>query len=83
MVTSFGQDEQRDHLFVTREAETRYQAFENVHDGWGKKGKRYPLSFLLLLLLLGKMAGETTIEESIGWLHERKNERKRLLHWSK
>ena len=38
-----------------------YCAFEQVTDGRKKKGKRYPLPLLLSLVLLGKLAGETTI----------------------
>ncbi len=38
-----------------------YSAFEQVTDGRKKKGKRYPLPLLLTLLLLGKLAGETTV----------------------
>jgi len=38
-----------------------YREFEKVKDGRGKKGQRYPLAFVLTLLMLGKMAGETTV----------------------
>jgi hypothetical protein len=38
-----------------------YSAFDQVTDGRKKKGKRYPLPLLLTLLLLGKLAGETTV----------------------
>jgi hypothetical protein len=38
-----------------------YCAFEQVADGRKQKSKRYPLPLLLTLLLLGKLAGETTI----------------------
>ena len=38
-----------------------YRAFEQVIDGRKKKGKRYPLPFLLTLLMLGKLAGETKV----------------------
>src|SRR5258706_332040 len=38
-----------------------YSAFEQVRDGRKRKGKRYPLPLLLTLLLLGKLAGETTV----------------------
>ena len=38
-----------------------YRAFEHVTDGRKKKGKRSPLPLLLTLLLLGKLAGETTV----------------------
>jgi hypothetical protein len=38
-----------------------YSAFEQVTDGRKRKGKRYPLPLLLTLLMLGKLAGETTV----------------------
>ena len=38
-----------------------YSAFEQVTDGRKQKGKRYPLPLLLTLLMLGKLAGETTV----------------------
>jgi hypothetical protein len=38
-----------------------YCAFEQVRDGRKKKGKRYPLPLLLTVLMLGKLAGETTV----------------------
>jgi hypothetical protein len=33
--------------------------------------------------MLGKMAGETTIEGIIDWVNERKKDRKQLLNWPK
>lgn len=60
-----------------------YQAFEKVKDGREKKGVRYPLAFVLTLILLGKMAGETTIEGIIDWVNLRKWKIKRLLNWPK
>jgi len=60
-----------------------YRAFEKVKDGRGKKGVRYPLAFVLTLIMLGKMAGETTIEGIIDWANLRKEEIKRLLNWPK
>ena len=39
-----------------------YREFEKVKDGRGEKGQRYPLPLLLTLLMLGKMAGESTIQ---------------------
>ena len=60
-----------------------YSEFEKVKDGRGKKGKRYPLSLILTLLLLGKMAGETTINGIVDWIKERKGSLKRQLNWPK
>jgi len=46
---------------LTIDPASLYCAFEQVADGRKKKGKRYPLPLLLTLLLLGKLAGETTV----------------------
>jgi hypothetical protein len=63
-----------------KEAASLYKEFENMYDGRKKKGRCYPLSLILILVLLGKMAGETTIDGSVDWLHEREYEIKRLLN---
>ena len=60
-----------------------YRAFEKVKDGRTRKGTRYPLALVLTLIMLGKMAGETTIEGIIDWANLRKCELKRLLDWPK
>jgi len=60
-----------------------YCAFEKVKDGRKRKGVRYPLAFVLTLIMLGKMAGETTIEGIIDWVNVRKEKIKRLLNWPK
>jgi predicted transposase YbfD/YdcC len=68
---------------VEVEAGSVYRAFEQVKDRRGKKGKRYPLALLLTLLLLGKLAGETTLDGIIDWINERQPEIKRLFNWPK
>lgn len=60
-----------------------YRAFEQIKDGRKSKGKRYPLAFILTVICLGKMAGETKIEGIIDWIDERKQDIKRLLNWPK
>lgn len=60
-----------------------YQAFEKVKDGRRRKGTRYPLALVLTLIMLGKMAGETTIEGIIHWIELRKKKIQRLLNWPK
>ena len=60
-----------------------YQTFEKVKDGRTRKGTRYPLALVLTLIMLGKMAGETTIEGIIHWIELRKKEIQRLLNWPK
>ena len=64
--------EQAGQESLARDAASLYGAFEQVKDGRGKKGKRYPLALILTLLMLGKLAGETTIEGIIDWIAERK-----------
>ncbi len=50
---------------LTIDPASLYSAFEQVTDGRKQKGKRYPLPFLLTLLMLGKLAGETTVIASV------------------
>src|SRR5258707_9306338 len=60
-----------------------YSAFEQVRDGRKRKGKRYPLPLLLTLLLLGKLAGETTVNGIVDWINERQGWLRRQLNWPK
>src|SRR5947209_10282972 len=60
-----------------------YSAFEQVTDGRKKKGKRYPLPLLLTLLLLGKLAGETTVNGIVDWIKERQGWLRGQLNWPK
>src|SRR5690349_8257268 len=60
-----------------------YHAFEQVKDRRGKKGTRYPLAFVLTLIMLGKMAGEKEISGIIDWIKFREKELRRLLKWPK
>ena len=82
-LTTFDQGQQVGQESLMIDTTSLYQAFEQVKDGRGRKGKRYPLAFILTLIMLGKMAGETTIEGIIDWINERKKELKRLLNWPK
>ena len=82
-LTTFDHPEQAGPELLAIDVASLYQAFEQVKDGRGKKGKRYPLAFILTLIMLGKMAGETTIEGIIDWINGRKKELKRLLNWPK
>src|SRR5438309_10689080 len=82
-LTTFDHPEQAGQEFLAIDVASLYQAFEQVKDGRGKKGKRYPLALVLTLIMLGKMAGETTIEGIIDWANLRKCELKRLLDWPK
>ena len=60
-----------------------YCAFEEGKDGRKPQGKRYPLPLLLTLLMLGKLAGETTINGIVDWIKEGKGQLKQLLNWPK
>ena len=68
---------------LTIDAASLYSAFEQVRDGRKKKGKRYPLPLLLTLLLLGKLAGETTVNGIVDWIKERQALVRRQLNWPK
>ena len=82
-LTIFEEVEPSEYESVAREVTSLYREFEKVKDGRGEKGKRYPLPLLLTLLMLGKLAGETTINGIVDWINERKDALKRQLHWPK
>src|SRR5438874_11072034 len=65
------------------DADSLYCAFEQVPDGRKKKGKRYPFPLLLTLLLLGKLAGETTVNGIVDRIKERQGWLRAPLHWPK
>jgi len=60
-----------------------YRAFEQVTDGRKAKGKRYPMPLLLTLLMLGKLAGETTVNGIVDWIKERQSWLRVQLQWPK
>ena len=60
-----------------------YRAFEQVTDGRKKKGKRYPLPLLLTVLMLGKLAGETSVNGIVDWIKERQGWLRCQLNWPK
>lgn len=82
-LTIFAAFGQVGHESVAIDPASLYRAFEKVEDGRKRKGVRYPLAFVLMLIMLGKMAGETTIEGIIDWINLRKGKIKRLLNWPK
>src|SRR5437763_14659235 len=79
----FDEGEQVGQGSLAIDAASLYRAFEQVKDGRKKKGKRYPLALILTLLMLGKMAGEKTINGIVDWVKERKALLKRQLNWPK
>jgi predicted transposase YbfD/YdcC len=60
-----------------------YRAFEQVKDARKRRGKRYPLALILTLILLGKLAGETTISGIVEWVNLRGNWIREHLSWPK
>jgi predicted transposase YbfD/YdcC len=82
-LSTFDQIGQVDHESVAIDAASLYQTFEQVKDGRKNKGKRYPLALILTLLMLGKLAGETSIDGIVDWVNGRKEDIKRLLNWPK
>lgn len=58
-----------------------YAALEQVKDGRKRRGKRYPLALIFTLLLLGKLAGETTILGVVEWVKWREAWLKKQLDW--
>jgi hypothetical protein len=58
-----------------------YHAFEQVKDGRHARGKRYPLALILTLVLLGKLAGETTLHGALEWVNLRATRLKQQLDW--
>jgi hypothetical protein len=79
-LTIFDQVEQVDQDVLAGDAASLYRAFEQVKDERKAKGKRYPLPLLFTLIMLGKMAGETTLDGIIDWINERKKALKKLLN---
>src|SRR5436305_8690435 len=82
-LTIFDEVDQRGQESVAIDVASLYSEFEKVKDGRGKKGKRSPLPLLLTLLLLGKMAGETTIHGIVDWIKERQGSLKQQFDWPK
>lgn len=68
---------------LTIDPASLYCAFEQVTDGRKKKGKRYPLPLLLTLLMLGKLAGETSVNGIVDWVKERQAWLRSQLDWPK
>lgn len=82
-LTIFEEVDQKGQEAVSIDVASLYREFEKVKDGRGEKGKRYPLPLLLSLLMLGKLAGETTINGIVDWIKERKDSLKQQFDWPK
>jgi predicted transposase YbfD/YdcC len=59
-----GWDQQLDALSV-------YRAFEQIEDGRHKRGVRYSVALILTLIVLGKLAGMTTLAGIADWVRLR------------
>lgn len=58
-----------------------YEAFKQVPDGRKKRGIRYRLEDILLLIVLGKLVGMKTPAAIAQWVRLRAVQLKRLLSW--
>jgi predicted transposase YbfD/YdcC len=63
------------------DARSLYHALEQVKDGRKARGKRYPLALIFTLVLLGKLAGETTIHGALEWVNLRAHLLRKQLDW--
>lgn len=68
---------------VAIEEESLYIEFEKVKDRRKAKGKRYPIAFVLTLVLLGKMAGQKSISGIRDWIEAREKHLRKKLNWWK
>src|SRR5258708_7072767 len=58
-----------------------YRSLEQVRDGRKARGKHYPLPLLLTLILLAKLAGETSISGVVDWTRHRAPWLRQHLNW--
>lgn len=66
------------------EVQSLYQALKKVRDKRARRGMRYQAAVVLTLLILGKLAGETTMRGIAEWIKLREEElAKRLPLWKK
>jgi len=65
------------------EAHSFYQSLEQLADGRKARGKQYPLAFVLTLICLAKLAGETTISGVVDWTRNRAELFREQLHWTR
>jgi predicted transposase YbfD/YdcC len=80
-LTIFDSVQQSTPLPLSIDPSSLYSAFEQVKDGRKRRGKRYPLALIFTLLLLGKLAGETTIQGVVEWVGWREKWLREQLGW--
>ncbi|WP_172632378.1 ISAs1 family transposase [Dictyobacter arantiisoli] len=56
-----------------------YALFEHIKDKRKKRGVRYPMAFILTLILLAKLAGETTLAGVADWVRLRGDDLQKAL----
>src|SRR5436190_15445405 len=82
-ISTFGQVEPLETESLVIEEESLYREFEKVKDRRGAKGKRYPMAFVLTLVMLGKMAGQKSISGVRDWVKAREKHLRKNLNWWK
>lgn len=73
--------EQWDLPAVEIDPQSLYHAMEHVQDQRKCRGKRYPLALVMTLLLLGKLAGQNSIQGIREWIAWRQQWLQRALGW--
>lgn len=68
---------------LEEDVQSVYRAFEQVLDGREKRGVRYQVKEILMLIMLGKLAGMTTPAAIAEWVRHRDEQLKRLLPWTR
>jgi predicted transposase YbfD/YdcC len=82
-LSTFDQVEPPETESLVIEEESLYREFEKVKDRRKKKGKRYPIPFVLTLVMLGKMGGQKSISGIRDWIKARERHLRRKLNWWK
>src|SRR5258708_35674827 len=68
-------------MVAEMDPQSLYRNLEQVQDVRKARGKRYPLPLLLTLILLAKLAGETSISGVVAWTRHRAPWLRQQLNW--
>src|SRR5258708_9166248 len=68
-------------MVAEMDPQSLYRNLEQVQDVRKARGKRYPLPLLLTLILLAKLAGETSISGVVDWTRHRAPWLRQQLNW--